>query len=510
MKRKNISLAVAAAAVLVAAAYPASSWYFGRQIEAAHAEIDAKIAALPYLKLIRHDYERGLFDASETITVEIPAALFRMPPLPAKPARPQADEAAPETSEPPQAQQASPAPAPALPPLRITLKTAVRHGPFPDFSAFAAGSATTVVEFDEAIQKKVLEAFGGKPAAEIRTLYDFAGGGRSTVASPAFRIDLPGPTEGSRATLSGDGLEMSVEFTRGMEQYSMHGGAPRFELAEADGPRLTLTGLGIEGRQQRLFPDEPLLYVGSQRFSLAGLDIDPGQDDNGKKPRIALKELQYDVQVPASGEFVDLAARIGAASVRVGEQDYGPAAYDFSLKHLHARKLMALHRDVMALYAQPETLQDQQRLMQALAPMKDKFVALLLDGPVLSIDRIAFRLPEGEAKLNASVRLVEARAEDFASPPMLIGKLDAAAELSLPTALATTLALAGGKTDDEEAAQRRRQGAEQAIDNLVRQGYATVDNGMLKSRLTFKGGRLLVNDKPFNPMAVAPQPTQEP
>ena len=44
----------------------------------------------------------------------------------------------------------SPAPAPALPPLRITLKTAVRHGPFPDFSAFAAGSATTVVEFDEA------------------------------------------------------------------------------------------------------------------------------------------------------------------------------------------------------------------------------------------------------------------------------------------------------------------------------------------------------------------------
>ena len=185
MKRKNISLAVAAAAVLVAAAYPASSWYFGRQIEAAHAEIDAKIAALPYLKLIRHDYERGLFDASETITVEIPAALFRMPPLPAKPARPQADEAAPETSEPPQAQQASPAPAPALPPLRITLKTAVRHGPFPDFSAFAAGSATTVVEFDEAIQKKVLEAFGGKPAAEIRTLYDFAGGGRSTVASPA-------------------------------------------------------------------------------------------------------------------------------------------------------------------------------------------------------------------------------------------------------------------------------------------------------------------------------------
>ena len=45
-----MTLAVPLAAVAVlAAAYPASAWYFGRQIEAAHAELDAQLAALPYL-----------------------------------------------------------------------------------------------------------------------------------------------------------------------------------------------------------------------------------------------------------------------------------------------------------------------------------------------------------------------------------------------------------------------------------------------------------------------------
>lgn len=503
MARKNVTVAAATVAALLAAGYPASSWYFGSQIQAAHAEADAKIAAIPYIKLIRHDYERGLFDASETIIIELPGAMFRMPAIPmapgaAQPVPPPAAEGAPDH---PAAAQPAPAPAAApMPPLRITLKTAIQHGPFPGFNTLAAGSATTVVEFDDPIQKKVREAFGGKPAMDIRTLYDFQGGGRATVTSPAFKLAIPGPSEGSQASLSGDGLQMVIDFTRSMERYTVRGDAPRFELAELNGPRLTLNGMRIESVQQRLFTDEPLLYAGSQQFSLAGMEIDPGAE---KGQRIALKDLKYDVQVPVAGEFVDLIAKFGAVELRIGEQNYGPAAYDLSFKHLHARKLMALNRDVMAIYAKPETLQNPQQLLQAVAPMKDKLVGLLLDSPVLSVDRVSFRLPEGEAKLGASIRLIDAKSEDFNNPMMLIAKVDAAADLALPAALATTLAR--GKAESDEEAQMRKQAAEQSVANLVQQGYATNDNGVLKSRIAFKGGQLLVNDKPFNPMAMAQQ-----
>ncbi|GHU32516.1 hypothetical protein AGMMS50256_22740 [Betaproteobacteria bacterium] len=479
LKRKYIILTAAVAAV-IGAGYSASSWYFGQQIEAVLGQIDAEIAALPYLKLIRHDYERGVFGANETITIEIPAALIGMPRVP------------------------EPALESASPPLRVTLKSAIQHGPIPGFSAFALGSATTVIEFDEASQPKVLEAFGGKPAAEIRTQYDFGGGGVATLTSPAFKFAGLSKAQGIPVTLSGDGLEMTVTFARRMAQYSMQGSAPRFELTGANGMRLAATDLRFEGQQQRLFPDEPLLYVGSQRFSLAGLEIDPGQDDGPMKgEKIALKDIQYDIQTPASGEFVDLTARIGAAGLLIGAQDYGPAAYDFSLKHAHARTLAALNRDFMELSAKPELLQEGQWL-RAFAPIMDKSGALLRDGLVVSIDRIAFRMPEGEAKLNASIQLVDTRAEDFASPWMLIGKIDATAELALPTSLITMLA--GSHSGN---AQKRKQNAEQTIAGLVEQGFATIDNGIFKSRITFKEGQLQVNDKPFNPLAMALQPSRE-
>jgi uncharacterized protein YdgA (DUF945 family) len=481
LKRKYAIITAAVLAV-VAAGYSASSWYLGKQIEAAHGRIDTEIAALPYLKLIQHEYERGVFSASESITIEIPAAFFDMP---SRSRTSQAD------------------PGSALPPLRVMLKSAIQHGPIPGFSTFAAGSATTVIEFEEAIQKKVLEAFGGKPAAEIRTLYDFGGNGVARLTSPAFKIALPGKTQDQPVTLSGDGLELSVTFAQGMTQYSMQGSAPRFELAvtdATDGPRLTATGLRLEGQEQRLFPDEPQLYVGSQRFSLAGLEFDPGRNEEGVK--IALKDIQYDVQTPASGEFIDLTARIGAAGLLIDTQEYGPAAYDFSLKHLHARTLAALNRDLITLYAKPEILQDQGQMLRAFAPILNKANALLRDGLIVSIDRIAFRMPEGEAKLNATVRLVDAKAEDFASPWLLIGKIDATSELALPTSLITTLAQAG---QDEEDAERRKQTAEQAIATLVEQDYATIDNGIFKSRVTFKEGQLQVNDKPFNPLSMALQ-----
>jgi uncharacterized protein YdgA (DUF945 family) len=437
LQRKNSIIAVSVVAVL-AAGYLTSSWFLGRQIEAAHRQLNAQIAALPFLKLVHHDYERGLFTASETTVIEIPALSLM---------------------------SASATPKPAESP-RVTLKSVIRHGPLLD-SGFAAGSATTVIEFDPAIQQKVLEAFGGKPLLEERTLFDFSGGGRATTTIPAFRIAVPGK-DGDQSTLSGSGLEMTIEFTQGMAQYSLRGGAPGFELASPDGWRLMLTGFGIEARAQRLFPDEPWLYTGSQQFSLAGLEIDPGQNRDLK---IALKDLKLDAQASAAGEFIDVIIRTGVAGLRVGERDYGPAAYDYSLKHLHARKLMAIHRDLMALYMEPETLQNEERLLQAMAPMKDKYIALLLDDPVFSLDRRAFRRPEGEAELNVSFRLTGAEADDFDSPLSLAlaGKLDASAELTVPVIPARTL-LAKINAKNEEEAQEYGEIVDEMIDALVQQG----------------------------------------
>ncbi|MDR0577539.1 MAG: YdgA family protein [Candidatus Accumulibacter sp.] len=505
MIRKNIILA-AVVAVVLAAAYPASSWYFGRQIETMlRGQVDARVAAQSFVKLVRHDYERGVFSAEETITFEIPFAPWpRKPPVPTAPEAAESGDGA-KSSEAPQGVPPTSQPVPKpLPSLRFTLKNAIRHGPWLDSGVFGAASATTVVEFDETIQKKALEAFGGKPPLEIRTLYDFAGVGRGTAISPRFSIALPGGTEAENATLSGDGLEVSGEFTQDMERYSGRGNAPRFELLLGDGSRLKWTGLGIEIEQQRLFPDEPLFYIGTRRFSLDALEIEPRQPrDRAKPPKVTLKALKFDDRLSASGEFVDLVARIGAAGFTIGEQDYGPVACDISLKHLRARALASLNRKLMDLYGRPETLQDRERLSRALEPMKDEIIGLLLDDSVLSIDRIAFHMPGGEANFSVSASLAGADAKDFDSPAALIEKLEATAELALPASLVEMLTQAGEAKDEEGALNYRKLIVDEMIARLVRHGYVTDDNGVLKSRLVLKAGRRLqLNGKPFDPMAL--------
>jgi uncharacterized protein YdgA (DUF945 family) len=167
------------------------------------------------------------------------------------------------------------------------------------------------------------------------------------------------------------------------------------------------------------------------------------------------------------------------------------------MKHLHARKFMLIYRDLMELYARPETL-DREGRMRALMPVLSNLGALLLEAPVLSIDRLAFRMPEGEATASASMRLSDVKAEDLVRPWVLIEKIDAEADLALPVTLARTLALRGGEADDEEERQRRAANAEATIAGFAQEGYATIDeDGIFRSRLTFKEGSPTANGKPL-------------
>ncbi len=488
MAKNKMTVVAASVAAVLAVGYPASAWYLGSQIEKAHADVRTMMAAQPYLKIVNESYERGLFSASETTTIEIPAALFH----------PVGSEA--EGTEEGDAPAEKPM---AEPPIRITVKTAIQHGPLAGFSTLAAGSEVSTIEFDDPVRAKIAEAFGSEQPFDIHTTYDFQGGGRSTFASKPFKLALPGDTPESNATFSGEPIELVMDFSKGFADYTLRGTAPDFTVSEANGSILSAKGMALDSQLKRVFPDEPLLYAGSQKLTIAEISVTPGADEQaGPKQKVALKELAYDVQVPVSGDFLDFIAKLGVNVVQVGEQNYGPAYYDFSLKHLHGRKLATLSRAFTALYAKPEVFADQSQLLQAMAPLATPFFDLLADGPVFSIDRMAFRTADGEASFNASIKLNDPKPDDFSNPLMLLAKLDAGAAIALPTALVDTLIGIGKSEEETPLAQ---QSAANTLEQFKQQGYITVENNQLKSSVTFKNGQLQVNGKPFNPMAALMQ-----
>jgi uncharacterized protein YdgA (DUF945 family) len=182
---------------------------------------------------------------------------------------------------------------------------------------------------------------------------------------------------------------------------------PKVGMKDRAGGHMLMSDIKMSADQKRLFADEPLLFGGTQRFEIAQMQITvPNREEEGttgtnqsdKTPSqpVVLKNVTYIVDAPFDGaEFMDVSGSMGAASLVIGQQEYGPAHYDVSMKHLHARTVAKLYRAVLQMYANPSALK--QDPSAAMTAMVESGKALLLHGPELSIDRISFTSPQALA-----------------------------------------------------------------------------------------------------------------
>ncbi|QDF99179.1 hypothetical protein CJ010_22875 [Azoarcus sp. DD4] len=466
--RMNTPVRIAVVAATVALAYPASAWYLGQRVETALNEQYAQLADLPYLRVVERNYDRGVFGATETVTVE-----FADP----RPATAEGEQGA------------------AAQPLRLTVLTRIKHGPLPGFSTLAAAVADSELVLDEAARKEIATVLGDRKPVELHTVYRFDGGGTGTLTSPAFATTLPANGDGSASRVSWDGVKLDLDFSAGLKQYSLQGNAPKLEI-EDDSMRLVLAGLALEGKQQRVFDDDALLYAGTQKLSAAELSFQPKAGADEASMPVLLQQLAYDIEAPVNGEFLDIVARIGAAVVKVGDQDYGPAHYDLSLKHLHARTTAKLYRELMKVSGDPTLASTGDAAGAALSALSGPAMELLSHSPEISLDRISFNSPHGEARVAARIKLADIKPEDYSNAFALIGKVDASGEAALPLGLLTAW------QGDGEVGARKAARFNQQLAGLTAQGYVTQEAGLVKSALVFRQGQLTINGKPFNPLAL--------
>lgn len=489
---KTAKIALVAVPLALAVAYPASAWIIGKQVEAAIGENYKLLAENPSAKIVGRDYQRGFFGATETVTIELFSEATQAI------ARQQQEMMA-----------ANPGlKLPPVQPMRIVVRSEIRHGPLPKFSKLAAAIVDTELVLDGEMQKQVASLFGSQKPLQVHSEYRFDGGGVSTISSPGFSTHWAAGQGAGRNSLNWDGVRMTVDFQKGLQRYTMQAEAPKLEIKDSEGGTMLLSGLRLEGEQQRVFDDEPLLYSGAQKLTLAEFSFKPGKE--GADP-VVLKQVAYAADVPVNGEFIDVAVKFGTESLAVGKQNYGPAHYDVSVRHLHARTAISLYRTLLKLYSDPAlqlAAQGDPKLL--LVPLTKPAVALLKYNPEISVDRLSFRSPEGEAMLSARVRLKDFKEEDLGNPQLLVARLDAGAEVALPEALLGTLAgnspVAAGAGDSEmspeAAAAARSEKLRQQLAVFVEQGLVQREGGLLKSKLTFSNGQMAINGKPFNPMAM--------
>lgn len=477
---KKSWLALLAAPVV---AYPAAAWYLGSQVESTLSAQYQQAETLPYLKVVERTYERGVFSATESVTIELFGAMMQM------------------------MQQANPD-APPAEPMRIRFRSQIQHGPFAG-GALAAAVVDSQLVFDATTQAEVAKLFGSNTPLTSHTVFKLDGSGTATVLSPAFATQVPNPDTGEAVNIAWEGIRATVDFAPGMTRYTMTGDAPRLEVKDPAGAHMVMSGLRFTGEQQRLFDDEPLLFSGQQRITIDAVQMNIPEEDAGQ---VSFKQITYDVDMPAEGDFIDMVAKMGAQTVDIGGTNYGPAHYDVSLKHLHARTVAKLYRVLLEAYSSPAMIGPNANPQLALAPLAGPAMELLGHNPVVALDRLSFTTPHGNAHLDLRAAAPGITPDAMANPGLLMAVLDAGANIALPEALLLSLAkdrasaqlaaMSENGTVSDDDLQMVAAQFEGKLQELSGQGFITRDGGVIKSTLAFKAGQLTVNGKPFNPMAM--------
>jgi len=487
-KPAKIALVVASLGL----AWPAASWMLGKQIETALDTRYQQLTGLPYLKVVERKFARGVFHSTEVVSFELNGALLR------EIARAGADGA----------DLAGLQDAPtddAVAPLRFTMRSEIAHGPLPGLATVAAAVAESELVLDDAVRKDLAGLFGDKKPLQLNTVYRFDGGGKATLSSPAFSATVPA-ADGGEQRVVWQGVTISVDFAKNLQRYTVRGDAPGLEVRDA-ASHLMLSGMQLEGDQQRIFDDEPLLYAGTQKLVIGELKFtgrgETGGD--GQAESVQVKQLVYDIAMPAKGEFVDITAKLGAEVVQVGDKNYGPAHYDLRFGHMHARSVAQLSRAAMNMYSEASLQLARNGESEAvLATLMDPALELLAHNPEISVDRISFRSPHGEAAVSARVRTNDLQPEDLGNPLALIGKLEVNGQMSLPERLLAELQAAGAESAEKAALSATV--LEGQLAGYAAQGLLLREQGFIKSTLEFKSGQLKVNGKVVNPFALAAQP----
>jgi uncharacterized protein YdgA (DUF945 family) len=455
-KATRALLAVGGVVVL---AYPGVAWVTGIAIETRIQRNESEaLARVPYLRLVKREYRRGVYRSTEVATYGFHFPL-------------------------PQAAVAAALPAGAT----ITVTSHIVHGPFPGLRTIGLATVDSTVSAPPALQKALAGVIGSQPVLRIHTTIGLLGAARGVVTSPAFRAQL---ADGS--TLAWGGLSATFTGTGPHGLRSARLSIPRLAFHGAHG-RIELTGIAYSG-SYRMRPDE--LEVGSGKITFARMDGSGAREPAG----YSLRQVSLTTTSSTNGGLYDLRLDLAVAAARFSAVRLKNVAYSESVEHLDGASLASMAKAIRQ--AELQASGNPAQLKASLqAAVRRYGVDILLHDPVIDIRRLGFTMPEGSLLFSAKVSapgLTRADLQWPAAIPALKQHAAVTADLRVDDGLVQQL-LTMSHSNPMLAAR---------LTDFERQGYLSAGSGAVMTHLVYDAGTLTLNGHPFPPAAAAPRPAQ--
>jgi uncharacterized protein YdgA (DUF945 family) len=437
---------------LLVLSYPGIAWVTGIAIEGRiqHGEQQA-LGQVPYLRLVKREYRRGVYRSTEIATYGFHAPL-------------------------PQAAKATAAGI--FGSATVTIVSNIQHGPFPGLRAVALATVDSTLLMPPVLQKELSAAGGSKPILQLHTTVGLFGGAAADLSSPALNVRL---ADGS--TLTWGGLTATARTTRNQARWFGQLSAPRLAL---HGPRgaIELAGVEYSGSHAKAFDG---LYLGAGTLTIEKLD--------GNSPRpggdYSLERISITDTSKAAGDLLDIRVDIGADAAKVSTVTLKNVSYSVSFEHVHGPSLASMAQAIRAAERQPGTNPTQLQAAMQVA-FRQYGGDLLLHDPVIDIRQLGFTMPEGSFALSAKLSAPGLSRADLQWPAVILALRTHArvtADLRVDDGLMQKLTAMSGS--NPQVATR--------LTSLEQQGYLTAASGAVTTHLEYAGGTLTLNGHPFPP-----------
>jgi uncharacterized protein YdgA (DUF945 family) len=305
----------------------------------------------------------------------------------------------------------------------------IEHGPLPVVEWIAAGCEgspilariRSALEIDQESQLALAEAVGKLPPVEAETVLRTAGQALTAfwVAEESLRA------KGRDFEREGRwlGLEGEVRFSEGFRHVTGTARSPGFEGRGED--RV------VEARDVVWQIDLPgsELPVGRVKVDVGSLVF----DYTSAGPRaLALQGVELAAESKlAAGRYAGTLG-VQVASVRLGDDVWGPGSLRFALDDVDGHALRRLHRAALRLQSQPEG-GDPGQTAVATVDVLEALPQLLARGPRLALQHLQLATPAGPVSAHGQATLV---APDPAAGPLsFVSFVQAGLEAQLPAAV---------------------------------------------------------------------------
>ncbi|HJV62040.1 MAG TPA: DUF945 family protein [Albitalea sp.] len=418
-------------------------------------------AQWPMIKVLEQHYDRGLFGATHTVTLQFGCEAAN--------------------------------PGGAAAPLLLTLRQRVQHGPLPGLAGIGAVAVDTEVLLPEAARKQLSALIGNQAPFSAHTLVGFDGASDTRFAMPQFKSTGP---EGQQ--LAFQGITGSLRDRGGVLQYEFS--MPGFTLGVHDARmamEMRLAGARMHGE---LGGGAMWARPGKGEGDMAAMEMSVTPQDASMPPlKLALHDLHFSSDNRLDKALLDGVARFTAQGT-VNDVKLDKIELQASVKRLHAPSYERLMQRLMDMSAATCDMKQAISPQVMLAEMQQDLVALLPYNPEYALDKLAVESGGRRAELSYAVGMEGVTPEDAKLPlaALLGGKAHFRGRARLPLAWAQAAMLrfgANAQGPADPAAQADM--AEVMLAKMTGDGFVVRDGDMLATEFSFEKGQMLVNGKPL-------------